>query len=130
MSKILEIPSSQVKKYLSENSDAVLIDVRTKEEWDTIGMPNGEPLGMSTFFISYQLGHERILNKNFVKEFEDLNIEKTKKILFICRSGVRSLHTAKIANDLGYEAINILGGFEGSAVINDAGWKVNGLPCK
>ena len=130
MSKILEIPSSQVKKYLSENSDAVLIDVRTKEEWDTIGMPNGVPLGMSTFFISYQLGQERILNKNFVKEFEDLNIEKTKKILFICRSGVRSLHTAKIANDLGYEAINILGGFEGSAVIDDAGWKGNGLPCK
>ena len=130
MSKILEIPSSQVKKYLSENSGAVLIDVRTKEEWDTIGMPNGAPLGMSTFFISYQLGQERILNENFVQEFKDLNIEKTKKILFICRSGVRSLNTAKIAADLGYEAINILGGFEGSAVINDAGWKGNGLPCK
>jgi len=67
---------------------------------------------------------------NFLKEFKDLNIEKTKKILFICRSGVRSLNTAKIAADLGYEAINILGGFEGSAVINDAGWKGNGLPCK
>lgn len=130
MSKILEIPSSQVKKYLSENSGAVLIDVRTKEEWGTIGMPNGEPLGMSTFFISYQIGQERILNENFVQEFKDLNIEKTKKILFICRSGVRSLNTAKIAADLGYEAINILGGFEGSAVINDAGWKGNGLPCK
>ena len=130
MSKILEIPSSQVKKYLRENSGAVLIDVRTKEEWGTIGMPNGEPLGMSTFFISYQIGQERILNENFVQEFKDLNIEKTKKILFICRSGVRSLNTAKIAADLGYEAINILGGFEGSAVINDAGWKGNGLPCK
>ena len=130
MSEILEIPSSAIKKYLSENSNAVLIDVRTKEEWDIVGMPDGESLGLPTFFISYQIGKERVLNINFIEEFKDLDIDKTKKILFICRSGARSLSTAKMINELGYETVNILGGFEGSAVINDAGWKGNGLPCK
>ena len=69
MSEILEIPSSAIKKYLSENSNAVLIDVRTKEEWDIVGMPDGDPLGLPTFFISYQIGKERVLNINFIEEF-------------------------------------------------------------
>ncbi len=129
MGEILEIPSAEIINYLSNNKEAVLIDVRTKEEWETIGKPNGEELGMPTFFISYQIGKERVLNKDFDKEFSNLNISPSKTILFICRSGVRSLHAAEVISRLGYETVNILGGFEGSAASGDAGWKENGLPC-
>ena len=52
------------------------------------------------------------------------------KILFICRSGVRSLHAAKIVNKIGYSTFNISDGFEGSSVINEPGWKASGLPYK
>ncbi len=60
MGEILEIPSAEIINYLSTNKEAVLVDVRTKEEWETIGKPNGEALGISTFFISYQIGKERV----------------------------------------------------------------------
>ena len=56
-----------------------------------------------------------------------------KKIVLLCRSGVRSIAAAKRATELGLEAYNILEGFEGDA--NDAGhrgvtggWRQRGLP--
>jgi len=36
-----------------------------------------------------------------------------KKVLLLCRSGVRSIAAAKRATELGLEAYNILEGFEG-----------------
>ena len=93
-------------------------------------MPDGEVLNVPTYFLSYQLGEHRILNENFEQEFLDLQIDKSKKILCICRSGARSLHAAEIFSNHGYTAINISDGFEGSSVINEPGWKKIGLPCK
>jgi rhodanese-related sulfurtransferase len=130
MSEILEVPSKDIKEYINNNSNAVLIDVRTEQEWDHVGKPNAEELGVTSHFLSYQIGEKRILNEDFEQQFLDLNIDKSKTVLFICRSGVRSLHAAEIIDRLGYTAVNISGGFEGSATINDAGWKMNGLPCK
>ena len=60
----------------------------------------------------------------------DLKIDKSKTIMCICRSGARSLRAAEIIKELGYEAINISDGFEGSPAIQEKGWKANNLPCK
>ena len=130
MSEVEEISSKQIKDFLVNNPEVALIDVRTQEEWDTVGKPNGDSIHLPTHFISYQKGQERILNEDFEKEFLSLNIDKNKKILFICRSGVRSLHAAEIVNKIGYNTFNISDGFEGSSVVNEPGWKANGLPCK
>lgn len=130
MSEVQEIPSKQIKDFLANNQEAALIDVRTLEEWNTIGKPDGDSINLPTHFISYQKGHERILNEDFEKEFLTLNIDKNKNILFICRSGIRSLHAAEIINRIGYNTFNVTDGFEGSDIINEPGWKASGLPCK
>ena len=130
MSEVEELASKNIKNFLQLEKQVVLIDVRTEEEWNNIGMPDGEGLNVPTYFLSYQIGEHRILNENFEQEFLDLQIDKNKKILCICRSGARSLHAVEIFSNHGYTAINISDGFEGSSVINEPGWKKIGLPCK
>ena len=62
---IKQLVSSDIESYLMEEPNSVLLDVRTKEEWDTIGKPNGEKIGLKTYFLSIQFGDKRILNKNY-----------------------------------------------------------------
>ncbi|HEX5287047.1 MAG TPA: rhodanese-like domain-containing protein, partial [Polaromonas sp.] len=56
-----------------------------------------------------------------------------KKAVLLCRSGVRSVAAARRASELGFEAYNILEGFEGDADEQDqrghcGGWRFRGLP--
>ena len=67
---IKQIPSREIKDYIRNNPKSVLLDVRTKEEWDQIGKPDGEKIGIKTYFLSSQF-QGRIINENFVKEFEN-----------------------------------------------------------
>ena len=60
-------------------------------------------------------------------------VPKDKKVMFLCRSGVRSIPAAKRASELGFEAYNILEGFEGDPDENAhrgvcGGWRFMGLP--
>jgi rhodanese-related sulfurtransferase len=56
-----------------------------------------------------------------------------KKVVLLCRSGVRSIAAAKRATELGLEAYNILEGFEGNPDASAhrgklGGWRKRGLP--
>jgi len=56
-----------------------------------------------------------------------------KKLVLLCRSGVRSIAVAKRAAALGLEAYNILEGFEGDPDTHShrgtrGGWRARGLP--
>ena len=124
---IKQLATKDIKSYLMAESNSVLLDVRTKEEWETIGKPEGEKIGLKTYFLSIQFGNERIFNKNFVQEFKNLAINQDKNILIICRSGVRSQFAAELLNKENYTCINISDGFEGNQ--ENVGWKKNGLPC-
>jgi len=58
-----------------------------------------------------------------------------KKLVLLCRSGVRSIAAAKRATELGAEAYNILEGFEGNTDDQGhrgliGGWRKRGLPWK
>ena len=49
-----------------------MVDVKnsvSKEEWETIGKPDGEKIGLKTYFLQIQFGEERIFNENFIQEF-------------------------------------------------------------
>ena len=70
---IKQIPSREIKDYIKNNPKSVLLDVRTKEEWDQIGKPDGDKIGLKTYFLSSQF-EGRIINENFVEEFKNLNI--------------------------------------------------------
>ena len=121
---VKQIASKDIKKYLTAEPAKVLLDVRTKEEWDSVGKPDGDKLGLKTYFLEIK----RDSFFNFVNEFKNFNISKDKEILIICKSGERSQITAELLSRENYKTINISDGFEGSA--EGEGWISFGLPVK
>ena len=125
---IKQLATKDIKSYLMAEPNSVLLDVRTKEEWETIGKPDGEKIGLKTYFLQIQFGEERIFNENFIQEFKNLAINQDKNILVICRSGTRSQFVAELLNQKeNYTCVNISDGFEGNQ--ENVGWKSCGLPC-
>ena len=124
---IKQLVSKDIGNYLMAEPNSVLLDVRTKEEWNTIGKPDGEKIGLKTYFLSIQFGDERIFNENFIQEFKNLAINQDKNILIICRSGTRSQFAAELLTKENYTCVNISDGFEGNQ--ENVGWKECNLPC-
>ena len=116
---IKQIKSSEIKKFIESNPDTVLLDVRTEDEWNTVGKPNTKDLGIKSFFITISQD-QSFLDK--VKE----NINKKNKVLVICAAGGRSIIAANLLANEGYNTLNISDGFSGNA--KDPGWKNLGLP--
>ena len=102
---IKQIPSKEIKDYIKNNPKCVLLDVRTKEEWNN-GKPDGDKIGLKTYFLSLQF-EGKILNQNFVEEFKNLKIGKDYEILTSCGSGGRSQRAAAILTSEGYKCSNI-----------------------
>ena len=124
---IKQILSSEVEEYIKNNPKCTLIDVRTEQEWNNDGKPDGEKIGLKTHFISIQF-IDKSLNQNFEEEFEKLNIKEDTEILTMCMGGVRSQFAAEIITKKNYKCINISDGFLGNS--ENIGWKRNNLPCK
>ena len=124
---IKQLASNEIREYLKIQPNCVLLDVRTNDEWKQVGKPDGEIIGLKTYFLSLQFGVERTFNKNFVQEFKNLKISQDKEILTICRSGVRSQFAAELLVKEQYTCSNISDGFEGNN--ENIGWKMCGLPC-
>ena len=124
---IKQLASKDIGSHLMAEPNSVLLDVRTKEEWNTIGKPDGEKIGLKTYFLSIQFGDERIFNENFIQEFKNLAINQDKNILIICRSGARSQFAAELLTKENYTCVNISDGFEGNQ--ENVGWKKCDLPC-
>ena len=124
---IKQLASKDIKSYLMAEPNSVLLDVRTQEEWDMIGKPDGEKIGLKTYFLSIQFGNERIFNENFIQEFKNLKINQDKNILITCRSGARSQFAAELLTKENYTCVNISDGFEGNQ--ENVGWKECNLPC-
>ena len=124
---IKQLAAKDIRSYLTVEPDSVLLDVRTNEEWEMIGKPGGEKIGLKTYFLSIQFGNERIFNENFIQEFKNLAINQDKNILIICRSGARSQFAAELLTKENYTCMNISDGFEGNQ--ENVGWKKCDLPC-
>ena len=124
---IKQMLCKEIKDYIKNNSKSVLLDVRTQEEWDDVGKPDGEKIGLKTYFLSIQFGNERIFNENFIQEFKNLKINQDKNILIVCRSGARSQFAAELLTKENYTCVNISDGFEGNQ--ENVGWKKCNLPC-
>ena len=119
---IKQINCKEIKDYLKKNPESVLLDVRTQEEWDNDGKPDGDKIGLKTYFLEIR----RDAFFDFVQEFNNLNINKDKEILIICKSGERSQICAELLSRENYKSINVSDGFEGSQ--EGVGWKKSGLP--
>ena len=124
---IKQLESKEVEDYIKNNPKTVLLDVRTEEEWDIDGKPDGEKMGLKTHFLSIQFA-DKTFNENFIGEFKKLNIQKDNEILTMCMGGVRSQAAAELLTKENYKCINISDGFLGNP--QSMGWKNSGLPSK
>ena len=124
---IKQILSEKIKEQLKNNPKCVLLDVRTEEEWNQDGKPDGEKIGLKTYFLSL-IFKGKILNENFIEEFKNLNINQDYEIFTMCGSGGRSQMAAELLTKNGYTCSNISDGFAGNH--EKVGWKKNQLPTK
>ena len=121
---VKQLVSKDIKDYLATASNKVLLDVRTKEELDSVGKPDGDKIGLKTYFLEIK----RDSFFDFTKEFKNFNISQDSEILVICKSGERSQISAELLSRENYKTINISDGFEGST--EGIGWINSGLPIK
>lgn len=106
---------------------ARLVDVRTRAEWDWVGrVPNAVEIE----WTQYPGG---VPNPHFVAELKR-QVDPEALVLFLCRSGIRSIGAASAAAEAGYaNCYNVLEGFEGDKDANGhrntiGGWRRAGLP--
>ena len=116
---IKQIKSSEIKKFIENNPNTVLLDVRTEDEWNTVGKPDTKELGIKSFFFTISQ-HPSFLEN--VKK----NIDKKKQVLVMCAAGGRSIIAANLLAKEGYKTLNVVDGFSGNG--QDPGWKNLGLP--
>ena len=108
------------------SGEAVLVDVRTDAEREWVGwIPDAVPL-------AWKQWPGMKMNEAFDAGLTAA-VPKDKKVVLLCRSGVRSIAAAKRATELGLEAYNILEGFEGDPDEraqrgHKGGWRRHGLP--
>ncbi|MGV3728247.1 rhodanese-like domain-containing protein [Hydrogenophaga sp.] len=109
----------------AQAGEAVLVDVRTDAEREWVGfVPGAVPL-------AWKQWPGMAMNPDFDARLQDAS--GGKKVVLLCRSGVRSIAAAKRATELGLEAYNILEGFEGDPDADahrgqKGGWRLRGLP--
>ena len=116
---IKQIKSSDIKKFIESNPKTVLLDVRTEEEWNTVGKPDTNELGIKSYFITISQ------DQNFLDEVKR-NINKENQVLVMCAAGGRSIIAANLLANEGYNTFNVSDGFSGNG--QDPGWKNLKLP--
>lgn len=139
MSYAGDLTPQQAWDLLETNPGAILVDVRTEGEWRQIGVPDTSALatdapgGTREAFIEWATAFGP--NENFVAELAAAGLTPgdERPIVFLCRSGNRSIGAAIDATEAGFgPAYSILEGFEGDTdaagrrTVN--GWRLRGLP--
>ncbi|WP_420474013.1 rhodanese-like domain-containing protein [Noviherbaspirillum sp. ST9] len=114
-----------------QDPNVLLVDVRTNAERDWVGrvaIPEGQHVAVQ--WNTYPGGTP---NQSFLDELSRV-ATKENVLLFLCRSGVRSRHAAKLATENGYaNCFDVLEGFEGDKDADGhrktvGGWCKAGLP--
>ena len=116
------------------DGDAVLVDVRTAAEWTYVGVPDLSSVGRELIRIEWVSFPAGAPNQAFLDELAAVGVDRQTHVLFLCRSGARSVAAAEAATAAGWaNSYNVLDGFEGPPDAAghrgaSAGWKASGLP--
>ncbi len=108
-----------------QSGEAVMVDVRTDAEREWVGfVPGALP-------VAWKQWPGMAMNPDFDEQLRAAAGDK--KLVLLCRSGVRSVAAAQRATTLGLEAYNILEGFEGDPDADahrgaKGGWRYRGMP--
>ena len=123
---------------LMQEEGALLVDVRTPAEWAYVGTVSGDALAQVPALLPWQDYPSMQVNPAFADqlalEMDRRGLGQDAPVVFLCRSGVRSLAAARALAARGFSrTYNIAGGFEGDRNENGQrgrvnGWKVSGLP--
>lgn len=122
-----ELTPKEAFELLQADPAVVLVDVRSQAELDLVGrIP-------SALNVEWAFYPGMVANPDFAAQLQ-AQIDKSRTVVFMCRTGGRSHNAAVVAKQLGYDAAyNMLEGFEGEAnqlkqrtLVN--GWKYAGLP--
>jgi len=118
---------------------ARLVDVRTRPEWGFVGGPDLSEIGQTVLCVEWKCYPDMVVNPDFPGQVQQaLKGQLPSQLLFICRSGVRSMQAAQAMSDA-YAAqgkdipcINVAEGFEGDLNLRAHrgglnGWKARGL---
>ena len=94
---ITEVSAAQVKADLDAGKKFILLDVRSKEEFDAGHLPNA--MNVSRGLLEFKIGNA-IPDKNA-------------NIILYCRTGARSALATQVLNEMGYvNAKNMAGAFK------------------
>ena len=125
-----ELTLDEAWSLLRDDERAVLVDVRTKAEWDQVGVPLLDDVDKQPRMVEW-VYPGGVPNQNFLAD-ASAGIDTDVPVMFLCRSGVRSLAAAKVFTAAGYtNALNITAGFEGDLDPDGrrtTGWRHRGLP--
>lgn len=129
-----DLSPTDAYRTLADDPSAVLVDVRTRAEWSYVGVPDLTSIGRELLRIEWVTFPDGTPNADFVGALGRAGAGKDAHVLFLCRSGVRSVAAAEAATAAGWaRAYNVADGFEGP--LDDAGhrggaagWKASGLP--
>ena len=131
-----DILPKEAWQMLSKDLDTVLVDVRTPEEWQFVGVPDLKDLDKEPVLAAWRLFGAEGPNPEFEQKFRAHSIPEDSTVLFLCRSGQRSKAAAIAMTAAGFKTCyNIATGFEGD--LDDGnhrnvknGWRIDGLPWK
>jgi len=122
----INIKATDAFDFLSKKDNSHLIDTRSDIEWKSTGIPDLSSINKETNLINWG----PVLDQTFFEQYKNFllsSFNQNDNLLFICRSGSRSLMAAQFAIKFGFEnSFNI---FEGFYNENDQNWEKN-LPVK
>ena len=121
----------------AQSNHAVVVDVRTVPEWQFTGVADLSATKSVLATICWKNYPDFSTNPKFFDQLATVpGISKDTPLLFMCRSGGRSLDAAVAMTAAGYtHCFNISSGFEGDPDANGhrgvaQGWKAKNLPWK
>ena len=133
-----DLLSADAYGLLAGDAASILIDVRTQAEWAWVGVPDLKALGKTPLYLEWQSFPSMQVDGNFAMRLtamlESAGVKRGASLMFLCRSGARSRHTAVAMTNAGWApCFNISDGFEGPLDSSRhrgvvAGWKAAGLP--
>ncbi len=133
-----DVEPAETWRILSENRNAVLVDVRTRAEWGFVGIPDLKKINKKVVLQEWQnfptMERQTDFEAAVVQHLQGAGADKSTPVFFLCRSGARSMAAAIALSMAGYEnCYNVKDGFEGPLDAAEhrggqAGWKASGLP--
>jgi rhodanese-related sulfurtransferase len=135
---IEEVSVEDTWSRLENDPKAILIDVRTKAEWAFVGLPDLSSIGKQPLLIEWHGFPDNRVHEDFAARLAEMlgkaGANADSELLFICRSGGRSLMAARTMTAAGFSRCrNVTGGFEGGLDQHrhrgrQEGWKSRNLP--